>query len=106
VAGTPSQQRHIEADRTRVRDLRNIALAVKNSYARNASIPTTLGGLPIRHQTDPETNAPYEYHPKLGTYYALCATFAANERGDASSFWNHTAGSNCFVLDASAPVPW
>lgn len=106
VAGTPSQQRHFVADRTRVQDLRNIAFAVKNSYARNARIPATLAGLPIRRQTDPETNAAYEYRPKSAVDYDLCATFAANVTSDASSFWNHTAGRNCFALDAPGQVPW
>jgi hypothetical protein len=105
VVGPPSEQRHIEADRTRARDLRTIAYAVKNSYSQSAKIPGTLTGLNIRRLTDPETNAAYEYRPTAGTSFEVCATFNANLTSEAA-FWNHTAGRNCFVLDANLQIPW
>ena len=106
LAGVPSQQRHIEADRTRVQDLRNIAFAVKSSYTQRQALPASLAALRIRHKADPETGAPYEYHLTSETKYDLCATFAMSEMSDPSAFWSHAAGRSCFPLDATTQIPW
>ena len=115
LAGTPGKQRHIEADRKRVEDLRNLAYAIKRWHNENqAAAPSALPDLkpPVPSLTDPETGAPYEYHPKTGTSYELCATFASEERpyatrnGYSSNFWAHRSGRNCFALDASKAVSY
>jgi hypothetical protein len=54
----------------------------------------------------------YEYHPKQGTAYELCATFSWEDRPDggrrpyAPNFWEHGKGLSCFALDASKAVPY
>jgi hypothetical protein len=113
VAGTPSKQRRIEADRKRVEDLRNLGFAIKLRHDRdpNATIPVTLADLKSGSRTtDPETGAPYEYHPRQGGAYELCANFAAaNESsrlGYPSNFWEHGAGRSCFSLDVAKTVPY
>ena len=115
VAGTPSIQRRIEADRKRVDDLRNLSFAIKAWHDRyaNGRIPATLAELKGGSRTtDPETVAPYEYHPQAGTSYELCADFTAASSdegariGYSSNFWEHGKGRSCFVLDASKAVTY
>jgi hypothetical protein len=110
VAGTPSIQRRIEADRKRVDDLRTLSFAIKAWHDRYANdrIPATLAELKGGSRTtDPETAAPYEYHPQTGTSYELCANFNAASSdesariGYSSNFWEHGKGRSCFALDAS-----
>ena len=115
LAGTPSKQRRMEADRKRIEDLRNLGNAINLWIQRspNTALPVTLadlkGGV---HAADPETNAAYEYHPKPGTTYELCADFfvpSGDEQarfGYRSGFWEHGSGRSCFVLDASKAVPY
>jgi len=110
VAGTPSRQRQMEADRKRVDDLRNIGNAIKLWHEKTGAIPAALGDLNSR-MTDPETGAAYEYHPKTGTAYELCANFHSDEGRDRraaypSNLWEHGSGRSCFTLDASKPVPY
>jgi hypothetical protein len=117
VAGTPSAQRRIEADRKRVEDLRNLGYAIKLRHDQDPSavIPVTLANLKgSPRTTDPETGAAYEYHPKSGAAYDLCANFVAASSdegsqvryGYQSNFWEHGKGRSCFALDASKPVPY
>ena len=117
VAGTPSQQRRIEADRKRVDDLRQLGSAIKlwHDQARNAAIPATLAGLKSGSRTtDPETGAAYEYHPRQGTSFELCANFAAASGDEGSrarygyptNFWEHGKGRSCFLMDAAKTVPY
>src|SRR5882672_10552668 len=81
IAGTPSKQRLIEADRKRVEDLRSLGNAIKLWHEANAAIPQSLENLKNR-LTDPETAAPYEYHPRAGTTYELCANFFSEEAAE------------------------
>jgi len=117
IAGTPSVQRHIEADNRRVQDLRAIAQAVHGWRQRAgnsaeplpASLTELVGkGIPRSQTADPETGKLYEYRIQSGSVYELCATFAANEPEQAaqSQFWYHGKGRTCFTLDASRPPSW
>jgi Domain of unknown function (DUF5671) len=117
VAGTPSIQRRIEADRKRVEDLRNLAFAIKQWHDAHATIPPTLADLrnqprPAFRMADPETNAAYEYRPKTGTSYELCASFYSDDARDGlrttypPNFWDHGKGQSCFPLDAAKAVPY
>ena len=117
VAGTPSKQRRIEADRKRVEDLRNLGYAIKLYHDQDpsAAFPVKLadlkGGL---RATDPETGADYEYRRKSGGAYALCADFfaASSDEGSRvrygyqSNFWEHGKGRTCFSLDVAKTVPY
>jgi hypothetical protein len=117
VAGTPSAQRRIEADRKRVEDLRNLGYAIKLYHDQDtkAAIPATLADLKRGPRaSDPETGAAYEYHPKSGAGYEVCANFvaASSEEGSRvrygyqSNFWEHGRGRTCFSLDASKTAPY
>ena len=119
VAGTPSAQRHLEADARRVQDLRTIATAITSWHERSQrdnlpSLPASLRDLSGKEPStsgiiDPESKAPYVYHPVAGTEYELCATFwAPEENGQLhpAQFWSHGKGQTCFTLDASRPPIW
>lgn len=120
IAGTPSEQRHMEADLRRVQDLRGIASAVNSWYQRAQLerspqlLPVTLAemvgkGRNTSQIIDPETSAPYEYHVKSGASFELCAVFSGAEEEDGSTqtqFWHHGKGRTCFILDASQPPVW
>jgi hypothetical protein len=110
VAGTPALQRHLEADRRRVQDLRAIASAVSGMTSLPASLPELVATRPRLRVTDPETGKPYEYTVKSAKEYELCATFTS--AGDAlgprygNEFWSHAKGRACFAFDTGRPVPW
>ena len=117
VAGTPAQQRHLEADRTRVQDLRNLAVTIKMTHDSGQGIPAALADLRLKQRdlsiADPESAALYEYRPKAGSQYELCANFAQESTGDRpamrnppNNFWSHGRGHACFQLDAARIVPW
>jgi hypothetical protein len=118
VAGTPSEQRRIEADLKRVQDLQGIANAINIWHKRaeiqksSTSLPATLKdltgkGVSPSQIVDPETKMPYEYHAKSDTNYEVCATFSATEdQPRATQFWYHGKGHTCFTLDASRPPVW
>ncbi|MBV8709553.1 MAG: hypothetical protein JO028_20370 [Acidobacteriaceae bacterium] len=117
VAGMPSEQRRIEADRRRVEDLQGIADEIyyrqvrtgseRSSVPLPPSLPALIGQeITSSHIVDPETKAPYEYRVKSGTAYELCATFSGIEEPDripVRRFWHHGKGRTCFILDASRP---
>jgi hypothetical protein len=113
LLGPPRNQRAITADEQRVSDLRGLAQALQ--ARQTPQLPATLAELrqgPQLHLHDPLSNTPYEYHPKTGTSYQLCATFeTVSAEGDSeyqqpSAFWRHTKGRQCFELDAAKPAPW
>ena len=120
VAGMPAEQRHIEADRRRVQDLRGTAYGVYSWHKRAAAegsstpLPSALSalvgkGIHLSQAIDPETKISYEYHVKAGTAYELCATFSDAEdpdRAPVTQFWHHGKGRTCFSLDASQPPVW
>jgi hypothetical protein len=117
LAGTPSAQRHLEADNRRVQDLREIGNVIYSRSRRpdvvraGKVLPSSLDdlasyGLNIAHTRDPETHALYEYRPQTGTTYDLCATFARSSEQNGTSSWYHGKGHACFSLDVSAPPAW
>jgi hypothetical protein len=120
VAGTPSAQRHLEADARRVQDLRRIANAINAWHRRsergNSStpLPASLSdlsatGFSSSSIVDPESKLPYVYRPKAGSEYELCATFSAageNDQLRTTEFWSHGKGQTCFTLDASRQPLW
>lgn len=123
LTGSPSHQRHGEADSRRVADLRRIAASVNlwHNRARTdqsmSALPSTLdalnaNGLLAQHLKDPETGQPYSYQPQSGTQYELCANFAAPTSENVSAsfqppadFWRHGEGRVCFDLEAGERVP-
>lgn len=120
VTGTPSQQRHIEADSKRVRDLQAIANAIhlwhKRAETSNSSpsLPARLSDLSGKGAgpaqiVDPETKTPYQYQVRSAAGYELCATFSAPAEkipSRVTQFWYHGKGRTCFSVDASQPPLW
>jgi hypothetical protein len=122
IAGTPAQQRTVEADRVRLENLRQIAEAVRAWHIHaaltnpQATVPATLsqpitaGNLRRDSAVDPLTGAPYEYRPIGNSRYQICANFSAAEIAERnfrmhSEFWQYGQGETCFVLDAQEEVP-
>ncbi len=121
--GSPAHQRDLRADQKRVNDLSTIAqniysfmnlpLKMNQSSTPATKLPDSLSALPQlypQNLKDLVTGAPYEYVPRLGTTYELCATFATAVylRGLQSEpyygprvFAEHPAGHYCFTLDAA-----
>lgn len=118
ISGTPSEQRHREADRRRVSDLKIIARSIHDRYTRRstgtpalpASLPALAAERYVERITDPESRVPYTYRPKGENQYELCASFALADTDDtgalaATPFWKHGAGESCYALDASLTPP-
>jgi Domain of unknown function (DUF5671) len=113
ITGTPSEQRHLEADQRRIDNLRGIAGALNSWHTRVLPLPNTLSelvgyGVNDSDIADPETKIPYEYRVKSGDDYELCATFSGSE-GIApyqNQFWRHQKGRTCYALNASRPATW
>jgi hypothetical protein len=109
LIGPPSEARLHRLDDRRVSDLRELSSAVNVYWTRKRQLPSSLdatmaelyGGRP---PVDPDTTEPYGYRAIDGNRYELCAVFdrasqdGAVARGDP--FWSHTAGRQCFALDA------
>ena len=117
VIGSPTHQRMLKDDATRVNDLESIQWRIVNSYQSTGVLPATIEELsdPLSSYmvtTDPKTGLPYEYKildaKKLS--FQLCATFelptpkSANPTvkaypGDAmGESWDHRdAGTACFT---------
>jgi hypothetical protein len=85
-------------------------VAVSRLYATDKTLPASLDAL-LRYNSglrirDPATNRNYEYVPAAGSEFQLCATFAqegspsSGERMQTSIFGFHTAGRQCFHVDA------
>jgi hypothetical protein len=110
--GPPSAQRQFRADAERVRQLYRLSSELNRYWAAHASqLPPGLDQLPSSAYVDPITHARYEYHPKQGSQYDLCAVFArGSDRQEAASPspspWIHPAGRHCFSLDASVTMPF
>jgi len=115
LAGTPSVQRRIEADGSRVENLRGIAYAVQSWHSHaitnhsSEPLPRSLSelagkGVTALELSDPETKRPYEYRVQSDTAYQLCAVFSAADEPDEqhqSQFWNHRRGRTCFTVDVT-----
>jgi hypothetical protein len=104
--GPPSTQREFRADTHRVRQLYQLSTDVRTYWTAHASqLPSRVDQLSNNAYTDPITGAPYEYHPKQGSQYELCAIFArSSDRQRMISDpnpWVHPAGRHCFPLDAA-----
>lgn len=108
ATGTPSQQRHIEADNRRVQDLRLIAGGLSAMTTLPISLSQAATLRPDLRIVDPETGAPYGYIAKSAKEYELCTTFAgASDRSQyGSTFWSHPKGRACFEFEIARPVPW
>jgi hypothetical protein len=105
--GSPREQRNVRADSERVLQLYRFSAEIRSYWTAHASqLPHIINQLPgFVQANDPITHAPYEYHPRQGSQYELCATFARssdqNQVGPGNDQWTHPAGRHCFQLDAT-----
>lgn len=102
AAGTPAQQRLVNADETRVRDLNALSMAISGHYRTGHQLPRTLAELnpayPL-HLKDPDSR-PYQYRPHEGGRFELCAVFATDNRDESPGMVPrrlHAAGPQCFT---------
>lgn len=103
--GGPGRQRALRADRRRVQDIAQLATRVTTKWRLDHSLPQRIENIPTTALDDPVTRRPYDYHPKQGDQYEICATFSfATEKNEANgqfSEWMHPAGYFCYQLNAS-----
>jgi len=114
--GGRGRQRDLRTDEQRSNDLNRIASTIDLWYARDKKLPSDLTAISIYQPglrvRDPITQAAYEYKPTGDTQYDLCATFAAGVttaslgRYPVSTFNSHSAGRQCFSLDALRPLAY
>jgi hypothetical protein len=104
--GSPAQARLRALDQRRVEDLTAITGAIHQRWSLKKAgfvlppvLDDSLAGYG-RSTTDPGTGVRYSYTPRGVTAYALCATFGLASDSDAPAKWRHTAGWQCFALDA------
>ncbi len=115
LVGSPSSQRTLKFDETRVSDLTNIARAVDIYWSDSDKLPETLDALRgrrvyIRSAQDPETEELYEYRVLSEIGYELCAVFTADSASQNREYppafservWKHSAGRVCFGLEAQS----
>jgi hypothetical protein len=108
--GGPGTQRQVRADDARVRALAGLAQQVKESWHHSSqALPANLDHFPEPAKKDALTGKLFEYRPKSGSQYELCATFVTDNRDrdtpGSSDQWIHPRGDYCFQLDAAEPVP-
>lgn len=121
VIGSPSTQRALRQDSTRIMNLESIQWQVISFWQSKEALPTNLDELAANDLSgwiipvNPETEAPYEYERTGNLSFRLCATFnlptpklvsgdypmprpAMSEsivlKGQSS--WQHEAGRQCF----------
>jgi hypothetical protein len=110
VLGGPGTQRLIQSDLRTVRDLAGLAQQINSKWrGPEKALPANLDQFPPSSKQDSLTHQPFLYHPKSGSAYELCATFAADSSHlpsqNAKDDWAHPKGNYCFQLDASLQVP-
>ncbi len=109
VMGTPGKQRLIQADFRTVQALGQLSQQIKMAWNNSEKVlPESLEKVPNAVKQDPVTKKPFTYHPKSGSQYELCATFATDDRElqtqNPNNSWVHPKGDYCFQLDASQDV--
>jgi hypothetical protein len=107
LVGSPAEARLQRLDDRRVDDLTGLANAIDLAWTRTGRLPGSLdeaaAGVPPH---DPDSAEPYAYREIGRGTYELCATFArpseATPATNTRPFWTHTAGRQCFTIDAQA----
>ncbi len=105
-SGPPRTQRDYRADAERIQGLFQLSANITTYYAMHGSqLPVSLNQLAGASYVDPVTGAPYDYHPKQGSQYELCAKFSRKsgqlDNEPSMRIWQHPSGYHCFALDAT-----
>lgn len=119
LVGSPGSRRLERFDEQRLSDLQRIVREVQAMVVEAGKppslkgvLPKTLEGIAEKARTeriklsDPETGEPYTYVAKNESTFELCATFTYARNSDSSVFWNHPAGTHCFIVDVLDPPPF
>lgn len=107
ISGSPARQRMLRLDDRRLDDLQRISRSIERYYRETEAVPTDLdvlvnGWISAGLPRDPETDDDYDYEVETGYRYQLCADFAlASRETEASGFWSHEPGYQCFSIDYS-----
>ncbi|NQV12137.1 hypothetical protein HQ524_02130 [Candidatus Uhrbacteria bacterium] len=120
IVGTPSEQRAVRFDETRVNNLASIQGEVISYWIQKEALPESLDDITNSINgyiapTDPDTNAPYTYRTTGDLSFELCATFVTSSdannvykgvsipvdyyygrNGSTSFAWDHEIGEVCF----------
>jgi len=108
---SPAQERLRRLDERRVDDLRSISAELDFYWTREGALPSSLEELSNEAGVfielhDPETGQPYEYRVLGSNTYELCAQFSRDTAEERDHFyrdyWSHSAGRQCFELEAQA----
>lgn len=99
VTGPPGQQRAFAADQRRIEHLQRFANEAHNHWVGTQTLPRSLPS----DLRDPVTGQPYDYQPRSGPTYQLCALF--DTEGDTGQYrrlpkWHHPKGRHCYTFDA------
>jgi hypothetical protein len=109
VLGSPSEERARRVDARRVAHLQAIAAATDLYWTRHSRLPSSLDELQAEpgvsiNTRDPASSEFYEYQPRDGGDYELCASFERESdetsMARASNLWAHGSGRQCFQLEA------
>ena len=107
ISGSPTVQRQLREDASRVTDLQRLSRSVERYYRDTEMLPYDLdvllnGWASDEIPQDPVTDAAYAYEIDGSNRYRLCAEFALeSEPGLQPEFWEHSAGRYCFAFDYS-----
>jgi hypothetical protein len=115
VIGSPSRQRDLLNDQTRLQDLQSIQFQITEYFQDKGVLPTTLKDIidPIRGTIvpkDPVSLQEYEYKATGPLSFNLCAVFTTDSNAPEnqnpsrvvypdlfeSEYWNHKIGLTCF----------
>ncbi len=120
IVGTPSEQRAVRFDETRVNDLASIQGEVISYWVQKDVLPESLDDISNSINgyiapTDPDSSEPYTYKTTGDLSYQLCGTFVTSHNangeykgvsiprefeydrlGSSSFAWDHEIGETCF----------
>ena len=109
VVGSPSTQKAVQLDRTKMTDFNQIDSIVQSYYVKNKTLPSAINQIkdfyPHINIQDPDTHADYKYKVTSPTTYKLCTTFALESKGDGADLYyeakSHKKGNDCipYTLD-------
>ncbi|MDD5623938.1 MAG: hypothetical protein PHI23_04490, partial [Candidatus Peribacteraceae bacterium] len=111
--GSPGQERLRKLDEQRVSDLQALAngvydvvykgLPYDSSTPLSESLPATVKEViaksGVTRVNDPQTGEPYIYRVISSSRFEVCAVFALPGVHSYDSFWDHSAGEQCFSFD-------
>lgn len=112
LLGSPSDQRAIAFDETRVQDVAQLSSSVEAYHQETGALPDSLADLKglrfaVFQLSDPRTGEAYEYRKVSALSYEVCAVFETDSSKQPKLRQNpfffepseHGVGRTCFVRD-------